>query len=119
VPRSIRLVVWTLAEVLLDVQEVMWVRVSLSGDRVLTIWPGHAPLLAETAAHTLHYEDAAGTHELDLAPGILQVEENTAMLFLIATLDEQAWLQGPRRTRFDRLAAELIGAAGHDTRPGL
>jgi len=51
----LRLTVLTPAETLLEVEGVKWVRVQLADGGGISIWPGHAPLLAETVAAALHY----------------------------------------------------------------
>ena len=50
-----RLTVLTPAETLLEVEGVKWVRVQLADGGGISIWPGHAPLLAETVAAELRY----------------------------------------------------------------
>ena len=50
-----RLTVLTPAETLLEVEGVKWVRVQLADGGRISIWPGHAPLLAETVAAALRY----------------------------------------------------------------
>jgi F0F1-type ATP synthase epsilon subunit len=39
------------------------------------IWPGHAPLIAETASAPLRYADETGEHSLSLKAGILHIEK--------------------------------------------
>lgn len=52
-----RLTVLTPAETLLEVEGVKWVRVQLADGGGISIWPGHAPLLAETVAAALCYAE--------------------------------------------------------------
>ena len=54
-----RLTVLTPAETLLEVEGVKWVRVQLADGGGISIWPGHAPLLAETVAAELRYAGGA------------------------------------------------------------
>jgi F0F1-type ATP synthase epsilon subunit len=108
VAEPLRLVVWTPSETLFDIGDVAWIHVELAGAKGLTIWPGHAPLLAETTADVVHYADRSGTHTLNLLPGIVQVEEQTVTILLAGTVDEQAWLQ--KDERFDRLSNTLLEA---------
>ena len=103
----LRLVVWTPSQTVVDVEQVRWVHVNLTGAAALTIWPGHASLLAETASEALQYADAAGTHTLDLPAGVLQVQGNMVTLFLAGTLGEQAWLE-EEDERFERLAETML-----------
>jgi len=70
----LRLRVLTPAETLLDVEGVAWAQVRLADGGGIGIYPGHAPLLAETVTAPLHYADQSGEHVLDLEAGILQVD---------------------------------------------
>ncbi len=104
----LRLLVWTPSETLIEADEVEWVHVELRGERGLTVWPGHAPLIAETVADVMRYADEEGTHVVDLPAGIVQISADTVTVFLAGTPGEQAWSPGDRAERFDRLLGELI-----------
>ena len=78
----LRLRVWSPAETVLDVEDVRWVHVSLSHARPLTIWPGHAPLLAETTTERLRYADDTGTHTVELPSGMLQVRGDEVLILV-------------------------------------
>ena len=106
----LRLRVWSPAETLVDVQDVLWVHVALSQTRPLTIWPGHAPLLAETTGEGLRYADQAGTHVLELAPGMLQVSGNE-VLILVGSGELQGTSEDGDE-RLERLTNALLAAAG-------
>ena len=112
----LRLMVWTPSATLIDAENVEWVHITLIGDQGLTIWPGHAPLLGETDVDAVGYADQAGTHTIDLPSGIVQVENNTVTLFLVGTLDEQAWPREGDGERFERLAETMLGALERDAR---
>lgn len=101
----LRLRVWSPAETVADVQGVQWVHVELSQARPLTIWPGHAPLLAETTAEGLRYADDEGTHTLALAPGMLQVQENEVLILVGGALQSSEEDGGES---FDRLTDVLL-----------
>ena len=103
----LRLTVLTPSETVVNVEQIQWVHVNLAGAKALTVWPGHAPLLAETATDALRYADAAGTHTIDLPAGVLQVRESTVTLFLAGTLGEQPWPEGEDE-RFERLAETML-----------
>jgi F0F1-type ATP synthase epsilon subunit len=111
--------VLTPAETLLDVTEVAWVQVQLSDGGGIGIYPGHAPLLAETVTAPLRYADELGEHALDLEAGILQVEGDgvtilTSGLARTSEVSETARLSSPKSlevsdgVRFDRLARALL-----------
>jgi F0F1-type ATP synthase epsilon subunit len=104
---SLRLIVCTPSETVIEAEQVQWVHVKLVQAKTLTIWPGHARLLAETNTEALRYADAGGEHTVDLPAGILQVWDNTVTLYLAGTLGERAWSQD-REERFDRLAEAML-----------
>jgi F0F1-type ATP synthase epsilon subunit len=110
VAELLRLRVWSPAESLVDVQDVLWVHVELSQVRPLTIWPGHAPLLAETAGEGLRYADEAGTHMVVLPPGMLQVSGNEVLILVGSGELQGASEDGDER--FERLTDALLAAAG-------
>jgi F-type H+-transporting ATPase subunit epsilon len=74
--KRLRLTVLTPAETLLDAEEVAWVQARLADGGGIGIYPGHAPLIAETVTAPLRYADPSGEHTLDLEGGILQVDRD-------------------------------------------
>jgi F0F1-type ATP synthase epsilon subunit len=102
--------VLTPAETLLRVERAQWVHMRLADGAGISIYPGHAPLLAETVAAWLRYADASGEHGFDARAGILQVADDHVTLFTSG-----AWQPAERSVpstvtkegRFDRLAREL------------
>ena len=117
--KPLRLMVLTPAKTLLDVAEVAWVQVQLSDGGGIGIYPGHAPLLAETVTAPLRYADELGEHALDLEAGILQVEGDGVTIFTsglaqTSKVSETARLSSPKSSevsdgaRFDRLARALL-----------
>ena len=117
--KPLRLMVLTPAETLLDVAEAAWVQVQLSDGGGIGIYPGHAPLLAETIAAPVRYADESGEHALDLEAGILQVERDGVTIFTsgparASEVSETARLSSLKSSevsdcaRFDRLARALL-----------
>ena len=111
--------VLTPAETLLDVEEVAWVQVRLADGGGIGIYPGHAPLLAETVSAPLRYSDRSGEHTLDLEAGILQVDRGgvtvlTSGVIRTSEFSETAQPGLPNSSevsddaRFDRLLRELL-----------
>ena len=78
----LRLTAITPSTTLIDAESVEWVHVALAGNKSLTVWPGHASLLAETVADVVRYADTAGTHMVELPPGILRVQDDAVTVFL-------------------------------------
>jgi F0F1-type ATP synthase epsilon subunit len=100
----------TPAETLLQVEGVQWVHLRLVDGAGISIYPGHAPLLAETVAGSLRYADRSGDHGFHTRAGILQIEENHVTVFTSGELQpgEQPRLSTvSEERRFDRLAREL------------
>jgi F0F1-type ATP synthase epsilon subunit len=110
----LRLVVWTPSERLIDAEQVEWVHLELVDDRTLTIWPRHAPLLAETAAGAVRYADLEGTHTVDLLSGVVHVRNDVVSLYLPGTLGsavgEDAQPIKGEETGFERLARTMLRA---------
>ena len=125
-----RLVVLTPGETLLDVTGVTRIQVQLADSGGLGIYPGHAPLLAETVTAPLTYWDSDGEHSLEVSAGILHIRGTQVSIFtsgLTRPRDtsperfasaaaevaagqsaEQVAEQMTRDLEFDRLAQELI-----------
>ena len=105
--KPLRLTVLTLAETLLDVEEVAWVRARLADGGGISIYPGHAPLLAETVTAPLRYANGSGEHVLELEAGILQVDRNGVTIFT-SGLTQTSEVSEDKP--FDRLARTLLTA---------
>jgi F0F1-type ATP synthase epsilon subunit len=103
----------TPAQTLLEAKGVAWVQAQLADDGPIGIYPGHAPLLAETVVAPLRYADASGEHAIDLNAGILQVE-STGVTVFTDNAKPRAGLepsQGPEDDgHFDQLAQDLMTA---------
>jgi F0F1-type ATP synthase epsilon subunit len=113
----LRLTVVTPAGTLLDVPEVAWVQVLLADGGGMGIYPGHAPLLAETRAAPLRYAVAVAPtieHQTeDLEGGILQIAANQVLLLTggPAFAPANGDLPSPEEIQqFDRLAGTLLAA---------
>lgn len=100
----LRLCVWSPAETVMDVEGVQWVHVKLNRARSLTIWPGHAPLLAETTGETVRYADDSGTHVVELPAGMLQLRDNQVLILVGGAL-ESSTQDGEE---FERLTDALL-----------
>ena len=108
--RTLALEVLTPAATLLEAPDVEWVHLRLADGTGLTIYPLHAPLLAETVTAPLRYADEGGEHAFDVEGGILQVEENTVTIFTSGK-PEAPQIETPAtistERRFERLAQQL------------
>ncbi len=75
------LIVLTPGETLLDVTGVTRIQVQLADSGGLGIYPGHAPLLAETVTAPLTYWDSDGEHSLEVNAGILHIRGTQVSIF--------------------------------------
>ena len=110
-PEPIRLTVVTPVQTLLEAEGVAWVQASLADGGPIGIYPGHAPLLAETVTAPLRYTDASGEHMIDLNAGILQVSEKSVTVFTDSVKPGEGLEPSPGSEsdkHFDRLAQELL-----------
>jgi F0F1-type ATP synthase epsilon subunit len=102
--------VLTPAEMLLQVEKAEWVRARLADGAGISIYPGHAPLLAETVTAALRYSDALGEHAFDARAGILQIRDNHVTVFTSGgsqTAERLTPSAVSEERRFTRLAEEL------------
>jgi len=113
----LRLLIQTPEQTILDAADVRWAQARLADGGGIGIWPGHAPLLAETAAGPLKYADSSGEHELLLQAGVLQIVPQGITIYttgLASARDLDRPAHGDNRAkRLQRLAAVLRGPAGH------
>jgi F0F1-type ATP synthase epsilon subunit len=102
--------VLTPAETLLQVEAARRVHVRLADGAGISIYPGHAPLLAETVTAPLRYADTSGEHRFDARAGIVQIEGNQVTVFTSGEWEpseEPRAASAAEERRFDRLAREL------------
>ncbi len=106
----LRFTVLTPVATLLEATGVQWIQVRLADGAGLGIFPGHAPLLAETVPAQVRYMDATGEHVLVLDAGILRIAASGVTLFTSGTVDEvpaTAYVDVGAGPQFERLAREL------------
>lgn len=109
--RLLRLQVLTPAETLLEAENVSWVQARLADGCGIGIYPGHAPLLAETVDAPLRYADEAGEHTFEVEAGILQIDDqNGVIVFTSGTPggSPERLADDTEERQFQRLAEELI-----------
>ena len=108
--KTLHLRVLTPAETVIDIEEVAWMQARLADGGGISIYPGHAPLIAETIAAPLRYADRVGEQTLDLGAGILVVDTDGATVFTSGEIqpgdDGEAWTDP--EAQFDRLAQALL-----------
>jgi len=115
--KPFHLTVLTPAQILLHVREAAWVQARLADRGGIGIYPGHAPLLAETVTAPVRYADRLGEHTLQLEAGILQVDRDGVTIFTSGMSQPEAGsrpVSSPAASedagaRFDRLAQVLLG----------
>lgn len=115
--KSLRLIILTSAGALLDVPDVTWVQARLADGGGLGVYPGHAPLLAETQTAALRYGVAGKERQTErLEAGILRVTPGHVLLLTGGAPSEGAVnASAPDAPpAFDRLAAALLAAGQLD-----
>lgn len=106
----LRLTVLSPAGVLVEARDVSWVQVQLADGGGIGIYPGHAPLLAETVAAPLTYSDATGEHAVEVEAGILHVDRHGVMVLSGGPLRADAATGRDGLAGFRRLSEELLAA---------
>ena len=108
--KTLHLRVLTPAETVLDVEGATKLQTRLADGGGISVYPGHAPLIAETVTAPLRYTDPAGEHVLELEAGILVVDASGVTIFTSgpAQPDEGQQLSPDSETHFDRLAQALL-----------
>jgi F0F1-type ATP synthase epsilon subunit len=105
------LTVLTPAETMLDAEKVAWVQARLADGGGIGIYPGHAPLTAETVSAPLRYAGPSGEHTIDLEAGVLLVDAGGVTVFTSGSSQAsqvRETLQVSEEMRFDRLAQALL-----------
>ncbi len=98
---------------IVDSQTVKKVRVRLMDGKLLSVYPYHAPLIAETLDGEVVYVVGTQEKRLNLRSGVFFVSEARVMIYTGGKLENEL-PQGPekgeekRTDRFDRLAAALM-----------
>ena len=108
--RTLELKVTNPVTTLLAVAEAEWVHVRLANGTGLTVYPGHAPLLAETASAPLRYTDGDGEHAFQVPAGILQVTADEVKVLTSSQSEKEkgSWPSAvSEEQRFERLARQL------------
>ena len=103
---TLSLRVLTPSQTLLEVEDVRKVRVRLVDRAWLSIYPHHAPLIAETLPGRLAYVTEDEAHEVPVAGGVLRVfSDNTVEILVRGHVEHE-----PPATdeAFARLAKQLM-----------
>jgi len=108
--KSLQLTLVTPAETLREVENAAWVHLRLADGTGLTVYPGHAPLLAETITAPIRYAEDSDEHVFDAEAGILRVDGGAVTVFTSGEAEPEA-PPAPFATseerKFERLAHEL------------
>lgn len=108
---GIDLKIMTPETVLADRPNLAWVRLVLANENTITIWPGHAPLVAETADGPIMIMDRDNFEMISLAPALLKVTEDSVTL--LTQCDKASCIVEPAEPNLssadiNRLADELL-----------
>ena len=97
-------------KVALKKHNVRKVRVRLVDETWISIYPNHAPMVAETLPGPIEWKTETESGEVSLSRGILRVQDDRVLLLAPGAGDEsQGELAGAEpRQRFERLARRLM-----------
>lgn len=102
----LRLMVYS-PELLLDVEDVVSVRLRLADGGPLDVRPGHAPLVAETVEADVGYVLASQEHAIHLPAGIVWVRPGVVEIYTGGECAAEL-AAGERPTAQSRLTAALL-----------
>jgi F0F1-type ATP synthase epsilon subunit len=119
-------VVLTPVKTLIEATGVAWVQIQLADDGAIGIYPGHAPLLAETVDGQLRYADESGEHSLGLLAGILSTNLEGVTVLTAGRVEAESVVEweaegvpedskvreGAEEVRSERLVQALLGGEG-------
>jgi len=109
----LRFAVATPEKRLLDIEQVAWVQAKLI-DGSIGIYPGHAPLLGETAAGVVRYANQSAENAIELEPGLLWVDENVVTIFCPGMTDATRSRTKSEPICVERLVSKVLAAAQLD-----
>lgn len=116
---GLHLTILTPDRTLLDVGDASRVRARLVDDALLSVYPGHAPLIAETLPGPVEYDTETGYGQLNVAEGILQVTADGVTVLTSGLERGDAPVERPEGDRrFDRLARQLMMGLQAPPQPG-
>lgn len=95
---------------------VPWVQIPLE-DGMIGVWPGHAPLVATTAAGIVTYLDAGVTVQSPIGPGVLLID-GTHCVVLVSDSGAQL-VEADLDELVAKMEAELEDALGDDRFPEI
>ena len=88
-----KLTIATPEEEIVYLESVEWVHVKLSNGFPISIYPGHAPLIAQIISCDIRYLKNNREHQVEISDGILNVSEDQIKCFVewakIADLKEK------------------------------
>ena len=108
---SLELKVLTPERVILQVEHAIRIRLRLADEAWISIFPNHAPLVAETLDGPLTYDTEVESGSIDVAAGILYLEDNRVHVLTSGALEQVPATGGidvGEESKFDRLARELM-----------
>ena len=121
---SLRLTVMNPAGTLQEVQDAAWVHLRLADGTGLTVYPGHASLLAETSAAPVRYAEDFVEHTFNVKAGILRVDGSAVTVFTSGEAEPDVEGVSPlsaksEERKFERLAQELRNRLKREHAPGV
>ncbi len=118
--KELRLLILTPVETLLETGPLQRVLVQLADDAPLAIYPGHAPLIAETVTAPVRYTDEEGAqHLMEVEAGVLRILEGEVSLFTPGFVGREVTVADEGAQTFERLARALLESLRAQPEPRL
>jgi F0F1-type ATP synthase epsilon subunit len=105
---SLHFTVLSPENVFLDEKSVKFVRVRLYDDTRLSIYHGHAPLIARLLPGSITYATAKGQAEITISSGILKVSENQVTVYMGHAFEGEDAGSKSQDNEFENLANTLM-----------
>ena len=86
--KNLTLIILTPEKILLTIKETKRVSATLSDGSRISIYPYHAPLIAETKNGFIQYEKEGINEKLNLYSGIIKVEKDLVKIFTDGFIQE-------------------------------
>jgi len=83
-----RLLIQTAERVLLDRDNLLHVRLPVADGGSIGVRRGHHPLIGEVARGVVFFSDVGETGQLDVEPGLVQIENDLVTVFTSGAADE-------------------------------
>jgi F0F1-type ATP synthase epsilon subunit len=110
---SLQLTVVTAEGIVHDVADISSVRLKLKGDVGLSLYPGHAPIIAELLPGAIVYYTNEQEARVNLPAGIMQLRDNHCQVFVNSIRGIDNIEDAVAASEFDDLTSTLMKTLGN------